>query len=86
MFTQSSYTKANSANILAQAAFDYANTIGNNVAFSLFYTGSVPLTNKGASGDRKGYVYLANNYFYYCTATYDGTTNVWSRISASSAW
>ena len=47
---------------------------------------SAPSTNKGASGDKKGFVYIANNYFYYCTADYDGTTNVWSRIAATDAW
>ena len=119
--TQSAYDKANSANVLAQAAFDKANTdatsisitagtYGNativpivtvaangrisaisNTAISftantLVYVGSAPSTNKGTAGDTKGMVYLANNYFYYCTANYDGTNNVWSRIAATDAW
>jgi hypothetical protein len=55
-------------------------------ANSLIVVASAPANNKGAGGDIKGMVYLANNYFYYCTANYDGTTNVWSRIASSDAW
>jgi len=55
-------------------------------ANTLIYVGTAPSTNKGASGDTKGMVYLANNYFYYCSANYNGTTNVWSRIASSDAW
>ena len=53
---------------------------------TVIYVGSSPSTNKGTAGDTKGMVYLANNYFYYCTADYDGTNNVWSRIAATDAW
>ena len=54
---------------------------------SLIIVASAPANNKGAGGDTKGMVYLANNYFYYCTANYtSGTANIWSRISATDAW
>jgi hypothetical protein len=64
----------------------YSNTISVAVANSLIMVASAPANNKGAGGDTKGMVYLANNYFYYCTANYDGTTNVWSRIASTDAW
>ena len=115
------FAKANSANTLAQNAYNQANidyttisttarvygnativpviTLAANgrvssitntsisfTANTLIYVGTAPSTNKGASGDTKGMVYLANNYFYYCSANYNGTTNVWSRIASSDAW
>ena len=81
-----SFVKANAANVLAQNAYNYANTLGINVANSLIMVSSVPANNKGAGGDTKGMVYLANDYFYYCTTAYDGTTNIWSRIASTDAW
>jgi hypothetical protein len=48
---------------------------------------TVPSTNKGQSGDRRGYIYLDNTNFYYCTANYtSGTINIWSRIVSSNSW
>jgi hypothetical protein len=55
-------------------------------ANSLIIVSSAPANNKGAGGDTKGMVYLANNYFYYCTSAHDGTTNIWSRIASTDAW
>jgi len=55
-------------------------------ANSLIIVSSAPANNKGAGGDTKGMVYLANDYFYYCTTAYDGTTNIWSRIASTDAW
>ncbi len=77
---------ANAANVLAQNAYNYANTLGINVANSLIIVATAPANNKGAGGDTKGMVYLANNYFYYCTANYNGSTNIWSRIASTDAW
>jgi len=77
---------ANAANVLAQNAYNYANTLGINVANSLIIVTTAPANNKGAGGDTKGMVYLANDYFYYCTTAHDGTTNIWSRIASTDAW
>jgi hypothetical protein len=55
-------------------------------ANSLIIVAAAPANNKGAGGDTKGMVYLANNYFYYCTSAHDGTTNIWSRIASTDAW
>ena len=75
------------ANTLTTNTFiQFPNGTTLNTANVLVFTAAAPGTNKGAAGDKKGYVYLANNYFYYCTADYDGTTNVWSRIAATDAW
>ena len=64
-----------------------SNTAISFTANTLVYVGTAPSTNKGASGDTKGMVYLANNYFYYCTSTYTtGSANIWSRIASSDAW
>lgn len=90
------YDQANTATTLAQNAYDSSNTVLTlanttantvaNLANAIIYVGTAPANNKGTTGDTTGMVYLANNYFYYCTADYDGTTNVWSRISATDAW
>jgi len=77
---------ANAANVLAQNVYNYANTLGINVANSLIIVTTAPANNKGAGGDTKGMVYLANDYFYYCTTAHDGTTNIWSRIASTDAW
>jgi hypothetical protein len=48
---------------------------------------TVPSTNKGQAGDKRGYIFLGNNEFYYCTANYvSGNVNVWSRIVSSNSW
>jgi hypothetical protein len=44
-------------------------------------TNAVPLSSKGASGDRQGLVALDSSYFYYCTGSYDGTADIWKRVS-----
>jgi hypothetical protein len=44
---------------------------------------NVPTTSVGISGDVEGAVALDATYMYYCTATYDGSTNIWKRIAWS---
>ena len=83
---EAAFSKANSANVLAQLSYNYANTLGVNVANSLIVVTTAPANNKGAGGDTKGMVHIANNYFYYCTANYNGSTNIWSRIASTDAW
>jgi len=70
----------------ANAAFNFANTLNISVANSLIMVASAPANNKGTSGHTTGMVFLANNFFYYCTAAYDGTTNIWSKIASTDAW
>lgn len=41
-------------------------------------------TNTGQTGDVAGMMALDSNYFYICTATYDGSTAIWKRASFSS--
>ena len=62
------------------------NTAISFTANTLTHIGTVPSTNKGADGDTKGMVFLANNFIYYCSTNYDGTTNIWSRIASTDAW
>lgn len=52
----------------------------------LTYSGQgVPLTSVGASGDIEGDIAFDDDYMYYCTADYDGSTAVWKR-TALSTW
>jgi hypothetical protein len=44
---------------------------------------NVPATSVGVSGDIEGAVAFDSTYMYYCTATYDGSTNIWKRLAWS---
>ena len=44
---------------------------------------SVPATSIGVSGDNEGLIAFNNTHIYYCSAAYDGTTNVWRRLAWS---
>ena len=62
------------------------NTSISFTANTLTHIDTVPSTNKGIVGHTKGMVFLANNFIYYCSTNYDGTTNIWSRIASTDAW
>ena len=50
----------------------------------LFHGGGIaPASSIGADGDFKGEVVFDNSYIYYCTANYDGVTNIWKRVAWS---
>jgi hypothetical protein len=42
------------------------------------------LSSVGEDGDVIGMIAIDNNYIYYCTADYDGSSNIWSRVALSS--
>lgn len=42
---------------------------------------STPLTSVGSPGDVQGRLAFSPFYFYYCTGTYDGITNIWRRVA-----
>ena len=44
---------------------------------------SVPTTSVGQAGDVVGYGAIDGSYIYYCTGSYDGTTNIWKRVAWS---
>ncbi len=52
-----------------------------NANFTELYPRAVPSTSKGTSGDVAGMVALDNTYFYYCIGTFDGTTDIWRRLT-----
>ena len=80
--------QAVTANTNAQTANTNAYIALNTILSlnTLNYIETIPATNKGISGHTKGMVFLANNFFYYCTADYNGTTNIWSRIASTDSW
>ena len=45
--------------------------------------GSVPGTSVGITGDQAGMVAFDASYIYYCTASYDSSSNIWKRIAWS---
>ena len=44
---------------------------------------SVPASSIGSAGDFPGGVAFNATHFYYCFATYNGTTDIWKRIAWS---
>ena len=72
-------------------------TLGDTLNTDIFLNGSIhvatidtliiqraaPASSIGSAGDIAGMVAADNTYFFYCTATYDGTTNIWKRIAWS---
>lgn len=50
----------------------------------LTYGQSVPLTSVGTSGDVAGDIAFDDDYMYYCTADYDGSTAIWKRTALTS--
>ena len=43
----------------------------------------IPTSSVGAIDDYPGLISFDNNYIYYCTGVYDGTTNIWKRVAWS---
>lgn len=41
---------------------------------------AAPASSIGQASDVQGLVAVSNSYFYYCTAAFDGTTNIWARV------
>lgn len=53
----------------------------------LKFRGSAPGTSVGTEGDVAGMIAIDNDYFYYCTAAWDGEANIWKRVQFSaSTW
>ena len=42
-----------------------------------------PETSQGATGDVAGMTSYDGTYFYYCYGNYNGSSNIWKRISGS---
>lgn len=47
----------------------------------LINTSNIPTSSKGQAGDENGFIAIDSNYLYYCTATYDSTTDIWKRVA-----
>jgi hypothetical protein len=76
-----------SLNVL-QTRIDTATNLANSAnANTLVYITDAPLSNKGATGHKKGMVHLGQSYLYYCNQDYDnGSANIWSRVDSTSNW
>ena len=47
------------------------------------YQETVPTSSLGTVGDSKGMYAADDTYFYFCHTDYDGSTNIWLRVSGS---
>lgn len=61
----------------------YKEEVDASIPTALYRGVSVPSTSIGALGDLLGDYAFDSSYMYYCTADYDGTTNVWKRVGWS---
>jgi hypothetical protein len=96
-YANSAYSQANNAigssntvSISTQSAYNTANlsltyALASN-ANSLIKVTTAPTSPTGNTGDTSGLVYLSNVALYYCTGAYDGTTNIWSKITSTDTW
>ncbi len=57
-----------------RAAFTKVNTY-------LYPQTTAPTTSKGKVGDDIGMVAYDSTYFYYCIGEYNGTANIWKRMT-----
>lgn len=48
-----------------------------------FRFGNPPPTSQGESDNRAGEIAVNGAYIYYCTADFDGSTNIWKRVAFS---
>lgn len=96
-YANSAFIKANTVSSNAASASSYANSsyITANTALtyalasnanSLIRVTSAPSTPKGNTGDTAGLVHLSNVALYYCTGTYNGSSNIWSKITSTDSW
>lgn len=58
-------------------------TAGNLIA-SLTQVKAPPAAALGSAGDKEGMIAFDSNYLYICTANYNGSSNVWKRVSLTS--
>ena len=63
----------------------YLTTNGTSASWAtLTYTAvSAPITSLGQVDDKVGMYAFDATYAYYCTANYDGITNIWKRVGWS---
>lgn len=54
------------------------NITNDRINIAASYT---PPTSAGSAGDVEGDVAVDASYFYYCTAAYDGSTDIWVRVA-----
>lgn len=57
----------------------------NNFAELYSRQTTVPNSTLGSAGDVVGMYAVSQQYFYWCTANYDGSTEIWRR-AAGSTW
>lgn len=64
-----------------RAAFDKVNDNFNEVYAGIAsVVRPAPVDSKGATGDISGMVAYGTGFIYFCTAAYDGATDIWQRI------
>jgi len=81
-------TVTSSSDFYGEIEFNNGTTffqVGNDVTFNcpVKFTQSAPASSIGADADLQGAVAFDSNYIYYCTADYDGVTDIWKRVAWS---
>lgn len=78
-------TKANIADVYTKTEVDQSFSAVNVLKQDKFV--AAPTTSVGKVGDTAGMIAVSNSYFYYCTANYNGSSNIWARVALTlSTW
>lgn len=79
---QTATNSAVSADVLYVVAGGNSRKISaGNLIASLTQVKSVPVASVGVAGDKKGMIAFDTNYIYICTADFNGSANVWKRVT-----
>jgi hypothetical protein len=78
----SSYTVTESDVTAHQAALSITESQISDLG-SYVEIAEIPASSIGQVDDIEGLIAVDENYFYYCTADYDGSTDIWKRIAWS---
>lgn len=71
------YTVNSSANVDINSTSTLSLTSSNQF---IKLSTAVPVLSIGSNGDLAGMIAVDENFFYLCTADYDGTTDIWQRL------
>ncbi len=81
------YTKTSDDNpsengvILWDEQNKYPVVSSSNAFLEVLVKVSVPASSVGAAGDKSGMISFDANYIYVCTASHDGSANIWKRAA-----
>ena len=68
--------------LVTSNAISELQTVVNNINTRVNNT-NIPTTSKGVSGDQPGQIASDGNYVYICYGTYDGSSDIWAKVTTT---